>query len=94
MDEGFNSILISYQFFDYGDSEDMVAYIDYIEVWGTEAASHTCYECNLGYSAQGASECSICDRNEYLEGHLCEECPSGTYSPRGTQEEEGCKKRK
>ena len=91
--EGFNQISVIYRFYSYDDVADMQAFIDVLEVTGTQRASHECYECRHGYSGEGARVCTRCERDEYLVGHECLKCPSDTYSPRGTVGLDNCRPR-
>lgn len=66
------------------------AYIATVEVVGTKFADTECYMCLVGGNSMGASSCETCDFNEYWNNGVCEDCPSGTYSFKGSVSVDSC----
>lgn len=63
------------------------AYISSIQVTGTEYAQSECFPCEFG---SGDTDCEICEFNEYYQDGICQQCPEGTYSYKGSKSLNDC----
>jgi hypothetical protein len=69
---------------DYGADK---AFLEIVEVYGTQHSDRNCESCYLGFS----NKCRICGRNTYADdkalgfevSSVCASCPEGRYSPEG-----------
>ena len=67
------------------------AYIQRLEILGTQYADENCVKCDAGTynNASGTGECYRCPRNTYAAedgATACEACPAGTFSTIGASE--------
>lgn len=89
LETGFNEVTIDFSSQSY-KNDFPKAYIASVQVSGTEFAQQECFTCDVGNAFSGNEDCEICDFNEYWQDGVCEQCPAGTYSFKGSQNKESC----
>jgi len=79
------------------------AQIEFLEVVGTAHADLECLPCHSrdAHSTKGASQCTFCLRNHFLDSlsaternfnrSACRECPTGTWAPSGSIGNSSCR---
>lgn len=78
-----------------GTSDDLAAWIDYIEINGVKRINTECQPCDKGVPNENGTMCVPCELDHYLEPSTpqCVPCPYSKFAPMGSVGQDACRPR-